>query len=505
MNFTMKTESKDRGSIRQFFFAEEVPYSLALVRIVLPLVLLLDMGPRWFHAREFYSADGAAAPLALNYGFDDFLPVPGGTIAVGMTTALVFSLVCASIGWCGRLALIISTALYTWLTLLDCLATMTKYTVIASHILLLLSLSPCSTVWSVDSLLRRRSARRHSLSLPGVPANQAFPVWPRRLLQFLIGVVYIGAAFTKMHTPAFFSSDQMRHWMLTNVNQANPVGEYLSFYPEVLIVAAYVTIIWEVLFVFLAWQGWGRVSMITLGVIFHLGTFFLLGLDIFPLVCYSTYLAFLGEKDIQRISAYCRRLLHRHRHSTWWKLLPAVPDTLIPAVSPRFGTALFGATLAVVLTGGIGLEHWLDPFATRRAEGALPLREIDAEIAQQMLRRPERIREVDKYLSFEIGSDMIGDVLTGRRNAFHHGETVVAQSVLNPPHEDMWIECNLLDQDGHIVERVGQIVERSSLRASWAFQITEALKPGVWYLAIHSNGREISRREITILPRPLSQ
>ena len=60
-----------------------------------------------------------------------------------------------------------------------------------------------------------------------------------------------------MHTPAFFSSDQMRQWMITNVNHSNPIGEYLSFYPAALVVSAYVTVLWEVLFVFLAWRGWG--------------------------------------------------------------------------------------------------------------------------------------------------------------------------------------------------------------------------------------------------------
>ena len=49
--------------IREFFYREEVPFSLAIIRFLMPLVLLSVMLPRWFDARELYSADGAPSPL----------------------------------------------------------------------------------------------------------------------------------------------------------------------------------------------------------------------------------------------------------------------------------------------------------------------------------------------------------------------------------------------------------------------------------------------------------
>ena len=106
-------------SISRFFFDREVPFGLALVRIVLPLIVLLDMGPRWFHAREFYSFDGAAAPLQLNYGFPDMLPVPSGTVAVALASILVFTLLTSCIGWMTRCSLALATTIYTYLTLMD--------------------------------------------------------------------------------------------------------------------------------------------------------------------------------------------------------------------------------------------------------------------------------------------------------------------------------------------------------------------------------------------------
>jgi len=244
-----------RNSLTEFFFAEEVPYGMAVARMLLPAVLLLVMVPRWFHARELFSLDGAAAPLADNYGYFNFLPVPSGPMAVALATLLVLTLLTSSLGWCTRISLCVSLVLYTYLNLLDCLSTLTKYSAIAAHGLLILSLSNCGTVWSIDSFLKRRALRRSGTEDPELLKPQRHAVWPRRLMQLMIGIVYLGAAFTKMHTPAFFSSDQMLHWLLTNVNNSNPVGEYLSYYPASLVVSAYITILWEVLFVFIAWRG----------------------------------------------------------------------------------------------------------------------------------------------------------------------------------------------------------------------------------------------------------
>lgn len=494
--------NEKRNSLSEFFFAEEVPYGLAVVRMVLPLVLLLVVVPRWFHARELFSLDGAAAPLADNYGYFDFLPVPGGAVAVALATLLVVTLLTSSLGWCSRLSLCISLVLYTYLSLLDCLSTLTKYSAIAAHGLLILSISNCGTVWSLDSFLKRRALRRSGTDDTDLLQPQRFPVWPRRLLQLMIGIVYLGAAFTKMHTPAFFSSDQMLHWLMTNVNNSNPVGEYLSFYPATLVVSAYITILWEVLFVFIAWRGWNRPVMLSLGVMFHLGTTFLLGLYIFPLVCFSMYWSFLYENDVIRIGSFFHRL--EDRGSRMLSRIRSMAQSLgrtIPEATPGQASLVFGVMLVLLTFGGVGIEYQLDPMGTRRAEGAWPLKELDASVVVPMLRQSERIRESDKYLSFGIGSDMLGDVLVDRKSVFRHGEQIIAQCTLNPPHEDMWIECNLHDADGHLIDRVGQVADRTMLRVSYAFVLPESLLPGEYYLVVRSGGQEITRRSITLVAR----
>ena len=490
------------NSLSSFFFDREVPYGLAIVRILLPLVLLLDMVPRWFHAREIYSLDGAAAPLQLNYGLPDMLPVPSGTVAVVMASILVFTLLTSCVGWMTRLSLAVTTGLYTYLTLMDCLSTMTKYTVIASHGMLLLSMSQCGSLWSVDSLLRRRrdqlAGGASSLDAP----QEAFPAWPRRLMHLLTGLIYLGAAFTKMHTPAYFSSDQMRAWMLTNVNSANPVGEWLSYYPGSLMISAYMAILFEVLFVFLAWRGKSRICMLALGVMFHFGTLFLLGLYIFPLVCCSLYFAFFNERDAAHIGGWMIWLSHRGNPiATRASAVLGSVARWVPDVRPRTAAAAFvGATL-LVAGAGLMAEHALDPFGIRNPNGKLQLAELDVEQVRQMLRISPRIRESDKYLAFDIGSELFGDLLVNHRESFKHGETLLAQCTLTPPHEDMWIECNLHDAENHIIDRVGQVIDRATLRSNYAFDMLPSLEPGTYFLVVKSAGQEITRRAFTLLPQ----
>src|SRR5690606_13819314 len=151
--------------------------------------------------------------------------------------------------------------------------------------------------WSVDAYLRRKRD-------PSTTSRPRFPVWPQRLVQLLVGIVYLAAAFTKLHTPAFFSGDQLVFWMLTETTASNPFGDWLSMYPAIAPLAGYATVIWEVAFIFVCWRGAGLVAMLGIGVVFHAMTFAMLGLIVFPLLYCVMYLAWLHEADVERISAW---------------------------------------------------------------------------------------------------------------------------------------------------------------------------------------------------------
>ncbi|MHC4878036.1 MAG: HTTM domain-containing protein [Planctomycetota bacterium] len=481
-----------RDSIREFFYREQVPYSMAALRIVLPLVLLQTLIPRWFHARELFSSDGAAAPLAINYSMWGFPPEPGGTLAVALMTILIVALASAAVGWLTRPSLLIACGLYTYLTLLDCVSTMTKYSVISSHMLLLLALSPCGAVWSIDAWRQRRFQKG---SMPQPPP--AFPVWPQRLVQLFIGLVYFGAACTKMHTDAYFTSDQLRYWLMTNVNNHNPAGELLSFYPAIVIGMAHFAIVWQIVFIFIVWKPVVRWIVLAIGVMFHASTTPLLGLYVFPQVMIASYLTFADEAHVLRIRAFVRQLLASVDTSAlagFWNRLQ--PRLVLPA-----GAASGTVWLAVLLTstvGGVAAESLYDPYGLRRPEGPYELKPIDADLNQRLMEPNPPIPFADRLLTFDASGDMLGGVLLHPQTTFRRGKRFFAQASLAPPHEDVWLTCQLRDTYGQIVHESGQIVPRERLRADWQFNFPAESTPGQYRLLLLHQHKVIAERTIDV-------
>lgn len=487
-----------RQRIGQFFFDEEVPYGLAVVRIVMPLVLLFPTLERLPFMRELYSSDGAPASLWETFGRPDVWPVLPGTVAVALYCAMIFFLLASSAGWFSRISLIASTVLYTYFTMTDAVSTVTKYTVIASHILLLLSLSNCGAVWSLDAW--RKGIRRNSW--PGTPAvaRPKFPAWQRRLMQILVGVIYFGAAITKMHTPSYFNGDQLIFWMLSNWNFANPVGEYLTLVPALLVMFAYVAIVWEILFLFACWRGWGRRIMLTLGVMFHLMTTLTLGLYVFPMVAITIYFCFLNEQDVRHIAWYARRVGRKFGHAPHRPTLP----TGIPHRLPEWAQLPAPAAFALCMLGsvamGVQLEHLADPYGMRRPDGPYTLRELDRNQVQAMLQPTESLREADKFYAMDVGTTQVGGFLVDHRSEFTQGERVIIEISLNSPHEDMWVECNLHDAENRMIDRVGQVVPREFNRAYANYMLANSVEPGEYFIVLKSGGEEVARRKIVLHP-----
>jgi len=492
------------GAWDRIFFTQEIPYGLALIRIFLPLALIVDIVRRWPFARELYSTDGATAPLAESFGYPGYLPEFSGTVVVALYTALVFCLFTTMVGWRTRLSLGVVLVLYPYFGMLDCVSSLTKYVVLSSHMILLLFLSRCGSIWSVDAWLNRRSqsVADTAAALRQPPRSS---VWPRRLIQLLIAICYFAAAITKLHTPAFFSGDQMQYWMMTYIYYGQPLGDVFSTIPIISIISAYATVIWEILFLGCVWRGWGRTVMLSIGVVFHLATIFMLGLAIFPWIMLVTYFSFFGEKDYQKLFGVLQGLRNRFgklgansvqtEESVYQQRPAAAARTRYVFSAGAFvlGIVLFSAT-------GVGLEYQLDRYGLRHPDGLYTLERIPEEEVHQLLRNDQAMREQDKFHSFQIGTRIIGGHLFDQRETFQVGDKIVVQASLNPPHEDLWVEVNLHDMDGKQLSRVGQVAAREHMRVFFNYQLDESFDPGEYDLVLSSSGREISRRRIQLLP-----
>jgi len=485
-----------KAQIRDFFFRQEIPYGLALVRFLLPLALMAVVVHRWPYVREIYSLDGAPAPLADNYGYVAMLPVFPGWLAVALFTLLGAALLSSAVGWCTRTSLAISTVLYPYFGMLDCLGTMTKYTVIATHGLLLLLVSECGAVWSIDAWLAGRWRRSPLPSSPPI-AWPKTEIWPQRLMQLMIGIVYFGAAITKIHTPAYFSGDQLTYWMMTQTNSPHPIGEYLTDVPLVAVIAAYVCAVWEIVFLFACWKGVSRHITLWVGVLFHLATYVTLGLVLFPIIMWALYFSFMTEADVQWIGWKYRRF--RRHFGLKWLWSGAARTWERPAwLTPAAGGACLAAVMAASISAGVGIERWLDRYGLRRPEGRYTLRALAPEEVRRLFHGDVPIREQDKFMSLDLGTMKVGGYLWNRRSSFKPGEMILIQAGLNPPHGDMWLLCQLRDSENRVLDRVGQIVAREQFRADFGYLLTEAIPPGEYAFVLTSRGQEVARRNFVV-------
>lgn len=494
------------GDWNQFFFAREVPYGMALARISLPLVLLVEIGRRWKYARELYSTDGAIATLHSNFGSPDFLPELPAPVAVGLFTALAALLVTSAMGWRTRTSLLGSCVLYFYFSFMDCLSTVTKYSVISQHVLLLLALSNCGDLWSVDAWLARRRGTR---------IDPCAPIWPQRLVQILFGMIYFGAAITKMHTEGFFSGDQLVFWMMTYINNEHPLGDQLTRYPLIVSVSCYTTFLWELVFIFTVFQQKMKWWVLAVGTIFHVMTVFTLGLIVFPIVISASYLVFLSEADVGTIAGW-RPFRWLSRFLVAPAGLPAAAEfasAAAPAPRWRLGSAgAFAVVLATISLAGVEAEYLMDHYQMRGPGGPLPLPEIAQEDVQRMLEGDAPLRQSDKLMAFDLGSTLVGEHLASHRTRFSPGESFVAQVSLNPPHEDMWLDCVMCEAvadenddegrlvPGRILYKTGHVMFRESLRTNFYFNIDSGIAPGEYFLKLRSANEEVARKRFTVLP-----
>lgn len=461
------------AQLNLFFFRRERPYALALFRIVLPVVLLIDVLPRLFHVRELYSSDGAPAPLWEAYGVANMLPIPSPTWAMALYCAMVFCLITSCIGWKTRFSLFALVLLYPYFSVLDTLSTVTKFRAVATHLLLLLAVSDCGAAWSIDSWGQRK--------VPRVSA------WPRRLIQLFIGIVYLGAAGTKTYVPAYFDGDQLTFWMLTNVNFPNPVGEYLSQFPFVVLTSAYLTLFWEVTFIFLSWKGWSRVAVISIGIAFHIMTILMLGLLIFPLLFCSVYLTFLHEEEARTVGQTVGR---------WFRWRPRWEWT---QAFPYQGVATFAGALVVIMVVGVTAEARMDVYGEQRAEGRYQLKPLSEEEAGRLLRNDISVSAADNVFTFDVGTTLVSGLLANQKRIFHPGDEVIAEGRFVRPHADLWIEVMLRDVDGHTMLKDNGVLTREMGRMNFRFQLPESIAAGDYQFVLKIDNQAVMGRRIRVV------
>lgn len=280
------------------FNVEYHPVSLAMFRIALYTYMV-------YFAIDWVTGPQDAAnifwwsrfPKQLQFappGFEffiDYIPINPVIVGIGIGIFLI-SCFTALIGLFSR-----SSALISVLTGLYVLGIPQFYGKINHyhHLLwfaLLLALSPCGDVLSIDSLfLARKRAKDNDISPPKMSNRYGIPL---RLSWILIGLVYLFPGYWKVATSglewAFSNNLQMRlyqKWFaIENFVPLLPIDRYAIIYQT----SAFVTLIFEIGFIIFIF--FPRIRWITLltGQMFHFMTLFFMGIPFINLqICYVVF------------------------------------------------------------------------------------------------------------------------------------------------------------------------------------------------------------------------
>jgi hypothetical protein len=153
-------------------------------------------------------------------------------------------------------------------------------------------------VWSVDALLRAR--RNGNARAPGEA------IWPLRLVQFQLALMYLSAGLWKMGNPDWRSGVAL-YYVLNNPVYRRVPGDVPSALFGALVALNYLTLFWELAFPILVWFRRTRLVMLLTGIALHLGMLTTMEVGAFMPTVLVAYVAFLDPwRTESRVTRWLR-------------------------------------------------------------------------------------------------------------------------------------------------------------------------------------------------------
>ena len=135
-------------------------------------------------------------------------------------------------------------------------------------------------------------------------------MWPLRLFRFQVCVIYGFTGLWKLQDVHWRDGSAL-HYVLSNTRFRRFPIDLPPWSAELLTVATYVTLGWELLFpVMVLWPTTRRMALV-LGVLMHVGMLVTMELGPFPFVMLGSYLAFLEPDTVPQLAARLRARLSR--------------------------------------------------------------------------------------------------------------------------------------------------------------------------------------------------
>ncbi len=185
-------------------------------------------------------------------------------------------------------------------------------------LLFYVALGPAGEVWSIDAVVRarrdyeQRLLRGQRLRRP-VSERRPIPVWPLRLMQFQLGLIYFATGMAKVFGITWAQGSTLWYALLSPAHSRfNPDGQPLPAWLGGLTrIGTWVTLAWEFAFVpMVIVHRYARWIALGLGILFHVGIFAVLEVQWFSAAMLTYYLAFAGGPQMRGLEL---RLVRRLR------------------------------------------------------------------------------------------------------------------------------------------------------------------------------------------------
>jgi len=266
---------------RQFWFAEIPPHSYALLRILLGGIGIVTIAGAWDSA--FWDVGGIMPPDGA-WGLGPWLVAHGLGHAAGaaLRLCLLACYACMAAGVATTIAVpatFLASAGMVWWNWMPFSGAQALH----HDLIFCLVFADSGAVWSFDAW---RLSSRNGARPPGTD-----PVWPLRLIQCQLALVYLSAALWKLANPEWRSGLALHYALSGALYRRTPWLLPAEFFGGTVLLT-YFTLFWELTFPVLVWT---RIRPVVLwcGVAMHVGMWMTMELGVFSPTILAAYVAFL--------------------------------------------------------------------------------------------------------------------------------------------------------------------------------------------------------------------
>ena len=284
------------NTIYKFFFKKENYSTIGLLRILTAAVLLMSLINDLPFVVDYFSDEGVLSGhtdiLRSEYRFT-ILDYFGNPIYVRIfyITLIIFTLMLL-IGKFTRTSAIVAFILLSAFHEKNPLILNSGDTLMRL-MLFYLAIASSGKCLSLDSMKKRKitSIKEHKKSQQGY-------IWPRRLIQIQLAIVYLFAFLPKTGTT--WRDGTAIYYFLANPHFARFSTDFLGNFIVLTTLMTYATLLIELLFPVLVWLKPTRNYMLIAGIMLQSGILILSNITFFSLIMIVAHLAFIEPETINR-------------------------------------------------------------------------------------------------------------------------------------------------------------------------------------------------------------